>query len=105
MSLAKKLADGYATQAAYYLDLWNEACPQDQREGFVFIAVERKAPYLVACYVVDPIDIAIGQRVNQERLAAYLESSRSNRWPGFSDGFQNISMPGWARVKMKGGEF
>lgn len=101
---AKKLADGYATQAAYYLDLWNEAMPHDQREGLVFIAVERKPPFLVACYVVDPIDIAIGRRLNQERLAAYLEACRENRWGGFSEGFQTISMPGWARSKMKGVE-
>lgn len=101
---AKKIEEGYATQAAYYLDLWNEAMPNDQREAFVFIAVERKPPYLVACYYVNPTDIAIARRLNQARLTRYLECSKTNVWPGFSDGFQELSMTSWARRRMGGDE-
>lgn len=101
---SKKLGDGYAQQAAFYLDLWNEAMPHDQREGFVFIAVERRPPYLVACYVVDPTDIQVGRFVNQQRMAAYLECSKAGYWPGFSTNFESLSMPSWARRRLRGEE-
>lgn len=93
---AKKLADGYANQAAYYLDLWNETNPHDQREVFVFIAVERKPPYLVSCHIVGHRTIRYCRGVNQQRLATYLECSQTKYWPGYPTEFKTLEMSKWA---------
>lgn len=95
-AFAKKLEDGYATQAAYYLDAWNEAVPHDQREGFVFVAVERRPPYLVACYVVDQRALAWARERNFRRLRDYLRCSQDGLWTGFPDEFVTLDLPGWA---------
>lgn len=96
---AKKLVDGYATQAAYYLDLWNDANPDDPRDGFVFIAVERRPPYLVATYVVHPDAIQWGRGRNIDALALYIRCEAEGRWPGYPTEFVPLNLPDWALRK------
>lgn len=96
-AFAKKLyEDGYATQAAYYLDLWNDLNPDTPREGFVFLAVERRKPYLTATYLVHPDAIAWGRKQNHDTLARYLGCVRENQWPGYPEQFVPLNLPDWA---------
>jgi hypothetical protein len=48
---------GYAQQAAYYMDLLGAS-------HFVFIAVEKTAPYAVGVYCLDAASIAVGREKN-----------------------------------------
>jgi exodeoxyribonuclease VIII len=86
---------GYATQAAYYLDIWNDSCERqsDMKECFIFIVVEKEAPYLVAVYNVEPRAIAVGRRSNIEALQTYIACSTNGEWPGYPKGIQNLDLP------------
>ena len=76
---------GYATQAAYYLDLWNDLMPDDRREGFVFFVVEKKPPYLVAAYQVHANALSWARARNVNRLATYIRCTVEDRWPGYPE--------------------
>ena len=103
-AFAWKLADGYALQAAYYLDMWNEAIPHNQRDTFCFVVVERKPPYLVACYFMDSDDLNAGRTAYKRNLQTYMECSETKVWPGFSSKCEPITMPNSARLKLLGSE-
>ena len=82
----------YYVQAAYYLDLWNELNPDDQKTNFVFIAVEKFAPYNVQVFDVDPRDIDDGRREYQRNLALVMHCLKYGEWPGYPVGIQPIKM-------------
>jgi PDDEXK-like domain of unknown function (DUF3799) len=101
---SKKLFDmGYFTQAAYYLDGWNDLefepyrpADWERKETFVFIVVEKAPPYAVAVYQTSPQAIEAGRRVNHERLGALMESQASGIWPGYLGTPQLIDIPPFA---------
>ena len=82
----------YYVQAAYYLDLWNELNPHDQKTNFVFIAVEKFAPYNVQVFDVDQQDIEDGRREYQRNLALVLECLNAGKWPGYPTEIQCVKM-------------
>lgn len=90
---------GYHTQAAYYLDIWNDSHEHDQRECFIFIAVEKEPPYLVSVYNLDARAIEAGRRLNHQRLMSYMDCKESGVWPGYPLTVQNIDLPRWAYPK------
>jgi hypothetical protein len=82
---------GYAEQAAFYLDLVGAT-------HFVFIAVEKVAPYEVAVYELDPESISIGRKQNEKNLDLYKRCNEAKEWAGYSTGIETITMPQWAKV-------
>jgi hypothetical protein len=83
----------YYVQAAYYLDIWNDSLPAGQKpkESFVFIAVEKTAPYAVAVYNLAQEDINEGRREYIRLLQLYMECERQNHWPAYNPDVQEIS--------------
>lgn len=81
---------GYHRQAAFYLDLFGAT-------HFVFIVVEKVAPYAVACYALDHDAIAVGRWENERDLARVAECVRTGVWPGYPDVLLKIGLPEWAR--------
>jgi hypothetical protein len=97
---------GYDVQHPYYLDTLNlaldQAAPDDfakhptKAEAFVFIVVEKSAPYAVQVYVLDDESEALGRAKYRSALNTYAECVRTGIWPGYSDGsVQRISLPQW----------
>ncbi len=90
----------YVVQAAYYLDAWNSVCAEgEQLEAFVFVVVERAAPWLVSRY-----EIAVGSDVYLAGREQYLRDLEvyslcveTKHWPGYQDGFQKLELPAWVR--------
>ena len=82
----------YYVQAAYYLDLWNELHPDDRKTNFVFIAVEKFAPYNLQIFDIDPGTIEDGRREYQRNLALIIECKRTGVWPGYPTEIQTIKM-------------
>jgi hypothetical protein len=102
VGFAKTIGEfSYFSQAAWYLDMWNDTHPEDQREGFMFVAVDKSAPYKVACHFLDPDDIELGRTVNHRRLIKWIECVEKNQWPGWSETFYQTRIPSWIRVKME----
>lgn len=85
----------YHSQAAWYLDTWNDAFPEHRRDCFVFVAVEKSAPYLVALYQLSPDAIELGRQLNASRLSVLRECIRSGQWPGYSREIETLSLPAW----------
>ncbi len=87
----------YFTQAAYYLDLANDSGAA--KECFLFVAVEKTPPYLVAVYNLDREAISKGRDENFAALLTYIQCSERNEWPGYPKQIANIGLPAWANRK------
>jgi hypothetical protein len=100
----KQIMDnGYLTQAVWYLDIWNDAMPNDRREFFVFIAVEKEPPYLVCCHKVHIgcAEMQQARAINTARIQRYMACVESKTWPGYPKGFPKVEFPKWAEGGLK----
>lgn len=84
----------YGVQAAWYLD-GIEVATGIRPSQWIFIAVEKKAPYAVAVYAADAEMIEHGHNQAMRDLARLAECKALDRWPGYSDQIEMISLPGW----------
>jgi hypothetical protein len=91
---------GYGLQAAFYLDGLAAAASPHFRQ-WMWIAVEKTAPYAAALYVADDEILDEGRRLYRTAIAAHLECERSGFWPGYSPRPQIIGRPPWARRPME----
>ena len=64
--------------------------------AFVFVAQEKKAPYAIGVYYLDPAAIVIGQRLARRDLNAIAACYESGLWHDFGIEPQQISLPAWA---------
>jgi hypothetical protein len=79
----------YHVQMAHYL-----AC--GLFDQFIFIAVEKEAPFAVACYELDTDALTEGQRLRDRDLQRIANCRAMAAWPGYGDELQTLSLPGWA---------
>jgi hypothetical protein len=79
----------YHVQAAWYQRITGV-------NSFIFIAVEKEAPYGVACYALDEQAISLGHIIIEEQLRTYVECEQLNSWPCYSSQIQSLSLPAWA---------
>ena len=80
----------YHVQASHYLTGLHGA------ERFVFIAVEKTAPYAVAVYELDAAAMAAGNELRQRDMRVIADCQATNEWPGYGDDCQTLSLPSWA---------
>jgi hypothetical protein len=81
----------YHVQAAWYLDTVNAAMGANLFSRFILIAIEKKAPYGIIPYELDPEAIRLGRIEARANLKTYAECLKANTWPGYSE--QILSMP------------
>lgn len=93
-SFARSIATyAYHIQAAHYLAGWCEVmAPVD---AFVFIAIEKSAPYAVGVYELSESTLATGDERRIDLLTRLAECRTADRWPGYEA--QTIDLPAWAR--------
>lgn len=84
----------YHVQAAWYIDAARAAGLEV--ETMVFIAVEKVAPYGVACYTLDDQAIEEGRIQIAKALPLMANCEALNLWPGYDPGLQTISLPRWS---------
>lgn len=80
----------YHVQASHYLAGLHGA------ERFVFIAVEKTAPYAVAVYELDAAALAAGEQLRQRDMRIIADCQATKEWPGYGDDCQTLSLPSWA---------
>jgi hypothetical protein len=80
----------YHVQARHYLAGLHGA------ERFVFIAVEKTAPYAVAVYELDAAAMAAGDELRQRDMRVIADCQATKEWPGYGDTCQALSLPSWA---------
>ena len=91
----------YHVQAAWYLHGLEQAtgqCP----EQFIFIAVEKKPPFAVGVYAADAEMIREGWRTAERDLEVLATCKDMDRWPGYSEAVEPISLPPWMLPRPQG---
>jgi exodeoxyribonuclease VIII len=63
---------------------------------FIFVVVEKSAPYSVAVYRLDPASLAAGSFLYRQALNAYSRCLERNSWPGYPAETQTLSIPAYA---------
>lgn len=87
---------GYAMQAAMYM----EGCRKTgcDPKGFVFVAVEKSAPYAVNILEVSQDLIDYGMDEFRLLLGRYAECEKSGVWPSYNDGIAGVmELPAWKK--------
>jgi hypothetical protein len=65
-------------------------------DDYLFVAQEKKAPYLAAVYKLDAAGEARGYELRQRGMETMAACMASNTWPGYPRGVQSLPLPGWA---------
>lgn len=92
--MREALRYGYDLQAAMYL----EAARANgyHPKGFIFIAQEKTAPYLVNVLHAGDVFIDRGTWIMRDLLAKYKECRDSDVWPGY--GVNELILPEWEAI-------
>ena len=85
-------AFGYHIQAAHYLIMTGA-------ENFIFVAVERKAPYAVGIYRLDAEWIQAGENLRRKAITLLHECLALDSWPAYPTTTITLSCPKWALNK------
>ena len=80
----------YDVQVPHYLE-------GPQLDNFFFICVETEPPYAVAVYRANADILKRGMAIRKRNLITYAECKSRDQWPGYSDDWQHIGLPGWAK--------
>ena len=84
---------GYDFQAGFYTRAAMAAFDKPFR--FIFVAVERKAPYTVDLFEVSPDMMHEGFYKVEKALDLYAQCDRSGEWPGRTPMIHTLSYPSW----------
>ena len=84
----------YHVQAGWYLHGLEQATGI-RPERFIFIAVEKTAPYGVGVYEADTYMIVNGYDTAREDLAKIAKWKEEDLYPGYCNDIQQISLPPW----------
>ena len=79
----------YQIQAAHYL-------AGTLATRFIFVAVEKQAPYAIGVYELDAEALVHGSIARHNALQRIQDCRAINEWPGYTDGIQTLQLPGWA---------
>ena len=97
---AKAIANfGYHRQGDWYM--CGVAANKVNVEHFIIIANETKPPYEVAIYRLQEKDLYLGHKENKLLCQKYEECLSTNKWNGYSQNIENISLPQWAIKQAK----
>jgi len=87
----------YHTQAAFYLD-GIAAATGERPDSFMFLVVEKDAPFAVSVFYADPEFLIAGREEYRRCLRIYAECLASGKWPGYSTDIRAVGLPKWALV-------
>lgn len=88
---------GYFMSAPHYADGIKAATGEDVK--FVFVNVEKTAPYLVSVTELTPADMARGRYQLDRAKRIHRECTANNRWPGYPE-FSTVELPRFAQMQL-----
>ena len=83
---------GYHIQAAHYMAMTGA-------DNFIFVAVERKAPYAIGIYKLDAEWLQAGENLRRKAIATLHECRALDSWPAYPTATQTLSCPKWVLNK------
>ena len=86
---------GLHVQAALYPAGWQRA-GGGAVDAFLFIVVEKEAPFAAAVYELPPRVIDLGKRIVRRSLDIYHACKAANEWPSYDNGVVELDFPKWA---------
>ena len=87
------LTYAYDQQMAHYQDIMEAETGNLPR--FLFVLVEKTAPYLVSVVELDDLFYDLGRQKNVEAAARWKHAIDTNEWPGYQ-GINRVLAPMWA---------
>lgn len=87
---------GYYNQQAFYCDAVKAIYKTDDYPPFIFIPVEKTAPFECSFLAGDETMLNIGLQENLKLLNLYKKCLESDNWFGYEDKVQTIGLPNWA---------
>ena len=84
----------YLTQAAHYLFLAEQAGLKVSK--FIFIAVEKEAPYGVGVYEVSKNQLFRAEADRMTQLRMFKSCEDFDSWPAYGSDIQPMQLPDWA---------
>jgi exodeoxyribonuclease VIII len=88
----------YHFQAAFYIDGFRAVFNPGPEMEFVFIGVEKSAPFATACYQLESEAVQYGRTMYKRALAQYRKCADADEWPAYQQTEQEmlIGLPKWA---------
>ena len=83
-------AGNYHVQAQWYRNAYALANNLEEPPKWIWLAVENKAPYAVALYVMPDAAEADGQDKMDKCINLYRECVSNNTWPAYGNGIQML---------------
>lgn len=104
---------GYHMQEAFYTDTWRAAGLFQQTatkrfvgrvDAFIFVVIEKTAPFLVSCYELSPAAVDEGREQYRRALRTYAACAAlenvggdpADAWPGYPEDPEPLDIPSWA---------
>lgn len=84
----------YHVQHAHYGDAF-AATGHDLR-AFLFVAVEKEAPYCVNVHCLDADAEARGMELRERDMDKLVDCLATDKWPGYEEKINTLSLPRWA---------
>lgn len=91
---------GYYNQMAFYCNAVKTIYQTPDYPAFIFIPVEKVAPFECSFLVGDEVMLDIGLKENRKLLNLYNHCMQTGKWYGYEDKVQTISLPNWAMNKI-----
>lgn len=88
---------GYAFQVAWYLEGLRLA--GEKPTEFIFLAVEKKAPYLTAAYSINTSEIESQTNAMYKACRIWAECTENNYFPGYADNVVPLNMERKSSIK------
>jgi hypothetical protein len=94
-------AYGYHIQDAWYREGLRETEISDDA-GFVFIVQEKKPPFLVNVFQLEPEHVDLGRRQMRRAIETFADCRDKKDWPGYGSGLTTARLPGYAVKRIEG---
>ena len=86
---------GYDLEATHYTAGLHAVAGIEPRP-FPFVFVESKPPHCIAVYVLDNDALEFAEKRRRKLLRKIAECVAADKWPGYPDKIQSLSLPAWA---------
>ena len=87
----------YHIQAAHYTE-GARVTKTARSDSFIFIVVEKKAPYEIAVYPAGNSVLGVGSQWRSKAIRLYSKCRKSGQWPGYDYQARTIELPIWAEA-------